>query len=51
MRWLKTHGEEYRSQWVALRGGVLLVAASSRKELLAQLENPKDKTILITPVY
>lgn len=51
MRWLKAHREEYRSQWVALRGGILLVAASTRKDLLTQLENPKDKSILITPVY
>jgi len=51
MRWLKAHREEYRSQWVALRSGILLAAALSRKDLMAQLENPKDKSILITPVY
>lgn len=51
MRWLKAHREEYYGQWVALHGGTLLVAAPSRKDLLAQLENPKDKSILVTPVY
>jgi len=51
MKWLKTHGEEYRGQWVALRGGVLLAAAISRKKLLARLDDPKDKSLLITSVY
>jgi len=51
MRWLKAHREEYLSQWVALRGGTLIVAAPTRKDLLAQLEDPKDKSVLITPVY
>ncbi len=51
MHWLKAHREEYCSQWVALRSGILLAAALSRKDLMAQLENPKDKSILITPVY
>lgn len=51
IRWLKDHRNEYSNQWVALRGGNLLVVAPTRKALLAQLENPKDKTILITPVY
>jgi len=51
MRWLKTHHDEYQGQWVALRGDDLIAVAPSRKELLAKLENPKDKTLLITPVY
>jgi hypothetical protein len=51
MHWLKAHGEKYRNQWVALRSGILLAAAPSRKDLLAQLENPADKSVLITPVY
>ena len=51
MHWLKTCGADYRGRWVALRGGVLITTALSWKELLAKLENPKDKSILITPVY
>jgi hypothetical protein len=51
MQWLKINEEEYRGRWVAMRSGVLLASASSRKELLVQIENPKDKSILITLVY
>jgi hypothetical protein len=51
MRWLKAHRDEYSNQWVALQGGILLAAAPTRIDLLTQLENPKDKTILISPVY
>jgi len=51
MQWLKTNGENYRCQWIALQAGVLLATAPTGKQLLEQLENPKDKSILITPVY
>ncbi len=49
--WLKIHGDEFRGQWVALRGGTLLAAAPTSRDLLASLENLKDKSILITLVY
>jgi len=51
MQWIKANGEKYRGQWVALRGGTLLASDFSRNELLVQLVNPKDKSILITKVY
>lgn len=51
MQWLKIHRDEYRGWWVALRNGVLLASAKSRKELLVKLEDLKDKSVLITPVY
>jgi hypothetical protein len=51
MNWLKEYGEEYRGQWVALKGGVLLATAATWREVLSQLENPKDNAILVTMVY
>jgi hypothetical protein len=51
MNWLKNHNEEYRGQWVALRNGQLLGNAETRKDLLAQVNNPKENRILITQVY
>jgi hypothetical protein len=36
--WLKTHSEEYRGQWVAVRNGELLGAASSLKELTERID-------------
>jgi hypothetical protein len=47
--WLQTHGEEHRGQWVALRNGALLAAASTAREVWCSLETKDD--ILITKVY
>lgn len=37
IRWLDTHWQEYRGQWVALLGGELLAYAASLKDVLAKL--------------
>jgi len=37
--WLQTHANEYRGQWVALRGGQLLAVGSTARYLKAQLKN------------
>ena len=51
MQWFKSNGDKYRGQWVALRRGVLLAVGPTSNELLNSLENPRDKSILITLVY
>lgn len=51
MRWLKEHRDEYHGQWVALRAGELLFTAPTAKALLAHLEDPKEKSVLVTKVY
>ena len=51
MQWLRTHGEPYRGQWVALRNGQLLAAAHTYNELIRQIGNPKGTNILVTRVY
>ena len=38
--WLRTHGDRYRGQWVALVGPDLLAAAPSLKELRLRLVAP-----------
>ena len=47
--WLRTHADEYRGQWVALREGVLLAAAATVRELESCLENTDG--VLITKVF
>ena len=37
--WLRTHGLEYRGQWVALDAGRLLAAAPSLRELRERLKD------------
>jgi hypothetical protein len=37
MEWLNRHAGEYRGQWIALRGGQLLGADSSRQKLVKKL--------------
>jgi hypothetical protein len=49
--WLKNNRDDYFGQWVALRDGHLVSVAPTARDLRAQLEDPKDKTILITAVY
>jgi len=51
MRWLKEHHDEYRGQWVALLHGELLATASSLKELIQQIGDPRGTNILVTQVY
>lgn len=36
--WLRTEGQKYRGQWVALKGNELLVRASNLRDLRKQLE-------------
>lgn len=47
--WLKTHGDVFKGQWVALRDGQLLGSAASLKALAAQLGDTTD--ILLTKVF
>ena len=47
--WLRAHGDEYRGQWVALRDGILLAAATTAKQLRAYLESTDG--VLITKVF
>jgi hypothetical protein len=46
--WLREHADEYRGQWVALRGGDLLVAAPTANEAWEHLESKED--VLLTRV-
>jgi len=47
--WLKTHGDAFRGQWVALRDGQLLGMATSLQALVEQVGEAKD--ILFTKVF
>lgn len=49
-QWLKSHWQEYRGQWVALRQGQLLGAATSLDALVEQVGNIKGTDILVTPI-
>lgn len=51
MAWLKEHGDQYRSQWVALKDGELLANANSFAEIIEIVGNPRGKGILVTKVY
>ena len=48
IQWLKVHRSEYTGQWVALLRGELLGEASTLKELISQVGDPKDTEILVT---
>jgi Family of unknown function (DUF5678) len=47
-RWLRTHGSEYRGQWVAVMGSELLGHASELRDLMKQLraEAPEVPALL-----
>jgi hypothetical protein len=46
--WLRQHSTEYAGQWVALRDGVLIVAAESLREVLATVDRAEARnTVLI----
>lgn len=47
--WLKTHGKEYRGQWVAVRNGELLGAATELAELVPLLHDREN--VLVTVAY
>lgn len=49
--WLRTHWEEYRGQWVALRYGQLLGVADSLDALVAQVGNIKNNDTLVTALW
>lgn len=51
MQWLRTHGDEFRGQWVALKGGDLLSSASTFDEIIHMVGNPRGRHILVTKVY
>jgi hypothetical protein len=48
-QWIKTHRQEYKGRWVALREGELLADANSANELLQKV-SASDKTLL-TVIY
>ncbi|MEP7339979.1 MAG: hypothetical protein ABI977_19730 [Acidobacteriota bacterium] len=45
--WMKSHGAEYRGQWVAILDGQLLGAAKSLDELIATVGRRKDALLTI----
>ena len=48
LRWITTHGREYRGEWVAVLGNELVAHARSLKELRAALQQlPENGTPLI----
>jgi len=49
--WLRSHREEYKGRWVALRAGQLLGVAESVEQLVAQVGTIANQKILITQVY
>ena len=51
MQWLKDHGEKYRGQWVAIENGSLFAIAPTSDELMALIETPIERDLLITLVY
>ena len=51
MQWLRTHGDEFRGQWVALKAGDLLRSASTFDEIIQMVGNPRGRDILVTKVY
>jgi hypothetical protein len=51
MQWLRTHGDEFRGQWVALKAGDLLRSASTFDEIIQMVGNPRGRNILVTKVY
>lgn len=51
MEWLRKHSDEYRGQYVAVKGGELLATASSYQDLFKKVGPVKGKGILITQVF
>jgi len=49
--WLKTHWDEYRGRWVALRNGQLLAVADSLDGLVEPVGEIKNTGILVTPIW
>ena len=49
--WLKTHKNQYKGKWVAIKDGNLLEAADSYEELVARVGNIKGTGILTTKLY
>ena len=47
--WLKAHWQDYRGQWVALRDGQLVYAASSFDDLVAHIGDPHGA--LLTKIH
>ena len=47
--WLKTHGDSFRGQWVALRNGQLLGSSGTLKSLVTKIGDTKD--ILLTRAF
>jgi hypothetical protein len=51
MRWLHDHSAEYAGSWVALKNGILLGNATTRKELVEHLSSDANGTsVMITRI-
>lgn len=51
IEWLKANRERYKGQWVAIKNGVFVSSAPTYKALMAELGHPRDRGILLTPIY
>lgn len=49
--WLKTHKDQYKGKWIAIKNGEFLGSADSYRALADQLGETKGLGILVTPVY
>jgi hypothetical protein len=46
-QWIKTHRQEYKGRWVALRDGELLADTNSVDELLQQVSSPENTLLTV----
>jgi hypothetical protein len=46
-QWIKTHRQEYKGRWVALRDGELLADTNSVDELLQQISSPENTLLTV----
>ncbi len=51
IEWLKANRERYKGQWVAIKNGAFVSSAPTYKALVAELGHPRDRGILLTPIY
>ena len=49
--WLRSHRDEYKGRWVALRDGELLGIAETADQLAGKVGEIRNQKILITQVY
>lgn len=49
--WVRTHRQDYRGQWVALRNGELLAAAETAEALIRRVGDVRNSGMLITQIW